>query len=66
MKKVFNSLYIVAAIVLVAGASCKKDNNPSTPPASYMSGDEVGRPAVATVFVATADKDNFNATIHRP
>ncbi|HMH23691.1 MAG TPA: DUF4331 family protein [Puia sp.] len=64
MKKVFTNLYLAAAIVVIAGASCKKDSNPTpTPPSYYMGGDEVGRPAVATVFVATADKDNFNATI---
>jgi hypothetical protein len=63
MKKVFSNLYVVAAILVIAGAACKKDSNPVTPPSSYMGGDEVGRPAVATVFVATADKDNFNATI---
>jgi hypothetical protein len=28
-----------------------------------MGGDAMGRPAINTVFVTTADKDNFNATI---
>jgi hypothetical protein len=64
MKKIFKNLYLAAAVLVVAGASCKKDST-TTPPVVtyYMGGDAIGRPAINTVFVTTADKDNFNGTI---
>src|ERR1700733_749326 len=64
MKKNFKSWYVVAAALVIAGSSCKKDNNSSPAPvAFYMGGDAIGRPAINTVFVLTGDKDNFNNTI---
>jgi len=64
MKKNFKSWYVVAAVLVIAGSSCKKDNNSTPAPvAFYMGGDAIGRPAINTVFVLTGDKDNFNNTI---
>ncbi len=71
MKK--NNIYITvigfcAAITLTLGA-CKKDKTPVVAADPYtgvvfsVQGDQFGRPAINTVFVATADKDAFNATI---
>ena len=63
MKKVFNKFSIVAVLFILA-ASCKKDGTPINHPTVYFQGgDEVGRPGIATVFVTTPDKDNFNGTI---
>jgi hypothetical protein len=64
MKKIFKSLYLVAGVLVIGGVSCKKDST-TTPPVVtyYMGGDAFGRPAINTVFVTTADKDNFNGTI---
>ena len=44
--------------------SCKKSSDP-TPAATvyYQQKDQMGRPAVNTVFNGTADKDAFNVTI---
>jgi hypothetical protein len=63
MKKVFNKIVLVTAVLAFATAACKK-SSPVAPPAVYfMGGDEVGRPGIATVFVTTPFKDSFNATI---
>jgi hypothetical protein len=62
MKKLFTIRHAMVAIVLIAAASCSKNSSPVTP-TYYQGGDEVGRPGIATVFVTTAYKDSFNATI---
>src|ERR1700748_1555838 len=62
MKKLFNIRYALVAIVIIAAASCSKNSTPVSP-VYYQGGDEVGRPGIATVFVTTAYKDSFNATI---
>jgi hypothetical protein len=48
--------------------ACSKEKNtspsdPNTGETFSVTGDQVGRPGIATVFIAAADKDNFNATI---
>ncbi len=63
MKKLFNTRYLLAAIIIIVAASCSKSSPISNPTVYYMGGDEVGRPGIATVFVLTGDKDSFNATI---
>jgi Domain of unknown function (DUF4331) len=64
MKKIFKSWYVLAVVLVIAGASCKKSSSPAPAPAVYfMGGDAIGRPAINTVFVLTGDKDNFNNTI---
>jgi len=63
MKKVFNKIVLVAAILAFATVACKKGSTVTPPPVYFMGGDEVGRPGIATVFVTTAFKDSFNATI---
>jgi hypothetical protein len=54
----------VLAIALLSLASCKKDDNMTTPAANamYAQADHMGRPAVNTVFIGAADKDKFNTT----
>jgi hypothetical protein len=68
MKK---NLYIIIglfALAITLGA-CHKDKpvtpsgDPNTGKVFAIVGDQVGRPGIATVFVAAADKDNFNGTI---
>jgi hypothetical protein len=49
-------------------SACHKDkivntSDPNTGEVFSVPGDQVGRPGIATVFVAAADKDNFNVTI---
>lgn len=60
------SLLVLAAFSL-SMASCNKDDDDdtSTSPAAilFSQEDQVGRPAINTVFVATDQKDNFNVTI---
>ncbi|HEY4965159.1 MAG TPA: DUF4331 family protein [Puia sp.] len=68
MKK--QNLYfplISAAIGLIAMTSCSKsNNNPApmpTPIVYYDQADQVGRPAINTVFIPASGKDSFNTTI---
>jgi Domain of unknown function (DUF4331) len=63
MKKVLNTSYLLAAIIIIFAASCSKSTPVNNPTVYYSRGDEVGRPGIATVFVAAADKDTFNGTI---
>jgi hypothetical protein len=62
MKK--NKLILFSAL-LIGGSlligSCKKDNNHG-PTVYYQQQDQVGRPAINTVFNAAADKQTFNET----
>ncbi|HFA49790.1 MAG TPA: DUF4331 domain-containing protein [Bacteroidetes bacterium] len=63
--QIINKLGILVLLVLGACfASCDKDDD-STPANndSYMQEDQMGRPAINTVFVGSADKDGFNTTI---
>ncbi|MEP6713132.1 MAG: DUF4331 family protein [Ferruginibacter sp.] len=58
--KLFSALLMGGSLLLGA---CKKNDNP-TPAATvyYQQQDQFGRPAINTVFSATADKDAFNVT----
>lgn len=55
--KLFSLLVIGGTLFLGA---CKKDDTPAT--VYYQGGDQMGRPAINTVFVSAADKDVFNGT----
>jgi len=62
MRKTFIKIGLIAAVIVAVTGSCKKsDSTPAT--TYYMGGDQMARPAINTVFVTTADKDNFNNTI---
>jgi hypothetical protein len=65
MKKIISIWYLAAVgLLVIAGVSCSKDSNPSpTPTVYYMGGDQVGRPAINTVFVMASLKDSFNNTL---
>src|ERR1700710_1099708 len=64
------NLYIITALctlTLMLGA-CHKDKqvtpgDPNTGAEFTVTGDQAGRPGIATVFISAADKENFNATI---
>ncbi len=64
----FNYIYMLG-LVLLAAASCKKDNNsmsdsdPNTGVVFAVAGDQAGRPGIATVFISPEDKDRFNTTL---
>jgi hypothetical protein len=69
MKKIFQFICLASLIVL---AACKKNFNDNAdamkaggvPPQNevYVQGDQMARPAINTVFVGTARKDEFNTT----
>ena len=70
MKKIFQYTYLASLIVL---ASCQKNMNGDgadvskaggVPPQKevYVQGDQMARPAINTVFVGSARKDEFNTT----
>ena len=60
-----NKIILGAALMTVGFAACKKSSNNNTPPATvyYDQADQVGRPAVNTVFIPASGKDSFNTTI---
>jgi len=64
MKSTIKLLAIVFAGSLIA-VSCKKNDDPTpAPTVYYQQQDQMGRPAVNTVFnVGNTDKDAFNVTI---
>ena len=55
-------LALIAATLLLS--SCKDDNDIlPTDDSRYIQEDQMGRPAINTVFVNAADKDAFNTTV---
>src|SRR5688572_22529737 len=61
MKNILTIIFaLVTTLTLV---SCKKDNDNNTTTAYYLMQDQMGRPAINTVFVDAADKDVFNTTV---
>ena len=61
-------LYAIAILVSVTALNCNNDDdiNISTEPnfsGTYTQEDQMGRPAVNTVFVSSGMKDAFNTTI---
>lgn len=70
MKKILIYSIIVLCAATVSLSACHKDKavtppagDPNTGKVFAVVGDQVGRPGISTVFVAAADKDNFNETI---
>ncbi|MGW8121516.1 DUF4331 family protein [Roseivirga echinicomitans] len=68
MKKTYlNKFWAVAAVCVLAlgTVSCNDDEGEMTPLTSttYLQEDQMGRPAINTVFVSADQKDNFNTTI---
>jgi hypothetical protein len=68
MKKNITRTLLGLCMLTLAISACKKDNNGNSADRNTgrlfsVLGDQVGRPGIATVFVAAADKDNFNGTI---
>lgn len=67
MKIKIHTIIAVCALSVTLSACSKKETatpaDPFTGVTFSATGDQVGRPGIATVFVSAADKDNFNATI---
>jgi hypothetical protein len=65
MKKTFiNKIWTVAAICTLALSTfaCNDDDETPALPTTYMQEDQMGRPAINTVFVSSSSKDQFNTT----
>lgn len=68
MKRI-NQFAILGFLCLsVFLSSCEKDDDVTTTPpniqdARFAQEDQMGRPAINTVFVTSADKDKFNTTV---
>jgi len=62
MIRIFKNSAWALALTLICFASCKKSNNTPTTPVSpyYDQADQMGRPAVNTVFIPASGKDSFN------
>jgi hypothetical protein len=53
-------------VIAIMVSSCKKDHSPKDDfdtSGTYVQKDQMGRPAVSTVFVGAARKDEFNMTV---
>jgi Domain of unknown function (DUF4331) len=64
-KNYLNKMMFCIVIITVGFAACSKsNNNPApTPTVYYDQADQVGRPAINTVFIPASGKDSFNTTI---
>jgi hypothetical protein len=63
MEKHFISKTILGLAIISLGAvACSKSTNPAPPPPTvyYDQADQVGRPAINTVFIPASGKDSFN------
>lgn len=65
MKAITIKLSAIILAGTLAVSSCKKSDDPMAPAATvyYQQQDQMGRPAINTVFIAAANKDAFNTTI---
>jgi Domain of unknown function (DUF4331) len=60
-----NCLILGLATLIIASTnlvSCQK-NNSNPPPDLYQQSDQMGRPAINTVFIGASAKDSFNTTV---
>ncbi len=61
--------YAIAALIALTAYNCNNDDDSNTEPigpdfsGTYIQEDQMGRPAVNTVFVSSSSKDDFNTTI---
>jgi hypothetical protein len=65
MKIINNKIWMLAAALLlsVGFTSCSDDDDEMPEmPVNYAQEDQMGRPAINTVFVSSSMKDNFNTT----
>jgi hypothetical protein len=51
--------YLSWLMVMACFAACRK-NGPIPPSPYYVQADQMGRPAINTVFISPVDKDKFN------
>jgi hypothetical protein len=65
MKLPFMAKLVITGTLAISGiTACNKSNNSgSTPTVYYEQMDQVGRPAINTVFIPASGKDSFNTTI---
>ena len=63
MKNIIRASALLLMAFSAIFTSCKKDDDNPFKDLTYQQEDQMGRPAINTVFVTTADKDNFNTTI---
>lgn len=68
MKITKITLTFLAILTITFFIACDNDNNPVDPDkpdfsGTYVQADQMGRPAINTVFVSSSDKDAFNTTI---
>lgn len=64
MKNIFQTVLMGLLFFSFALTSCGDDDTDTTPVNNdmYSLEDQMGRPAINTVFVSSDDKDNFNTT----
>jgi hypothetical protein len=63
MKNSLKVLSLVAIAGMAVLSGCSKSDDAALPVVTYQQEDQMARPAINTVFVATGEKDMFNQTI---
>jgi hypothetical protein len=63
-RQIKHKLIFSVLVVTLGLVACSKNNNPNpAPTVYYQQADQVGRPAINTVFIPASGKDSFNTTI---
>lgn len=65
MKSIKNNLVILSVFAALTLVSCNNDDGGTTAvefSGTYTQQDQMGRPAINTVFVSSGNKDSFNTT----
>jgi Domain of unknown function (DUF4331) len=63
MKNSLKVMSLIAIAGIAVLSSCSKSDDAPLPTVVYQQEDQMARPAINTVFVATGEKDAFNQTI---
>jgi hypothetical protein len=66
MKSIYNSIFLAFLLILVS-ASCSEDESMEMMEldfsGTYVQADQMGRPAINTVFIPSQMKDEYNETV---
>ena len=57
------ALVLATSAMVLSGCSDNAPEPPVSPDAEFSQADQMGRPAINTVFVSTGNKDQFNTTV---
>ncbi|MCB0561518.1 MAG: DUF4331 family protein [Lewinellaceae bacterium] len=62
MKSILKTGFLALTVMALSFTACNEDDPITIDDSRYMQEDQMGRPAINTVFVSAGDKDGFNVT----